>query len=214
LANLFYLKVSVVSKNQDGTFSLVTDSTDEMFRDVSANDTRTKSADESDYSGFRNILKPIKQKMSWRKPAIIFLIAAGLGLSVWGGYTVYKFTTSKNKNSSNGTADKEIKPVERITTHTNNTTDTTTQTKDSAGQSNISNSFKFIVEVANKERAISRYNHLQELGYINQLETKDSVVFNIYFQIAATVSDTARIIDSLRRNYTPAGKQAFVVANY
>ena len=207
--------IGSLKKNQDGTFSLVTDSADEIFRDVSAKDTKTKSADESDYSGFRNILKPIKQKMSWRKPAIVFLIAAGLGLSIWGGYTVYKFTTSKNKNSSNGTADKEIKPVERMTTRIDNTTDTTTQTINSAGQSNISNSFKFIVEVANKERAISRYNHLQAIGvHQSKLETRDSVTFNIYFQIAASINDTARIIDSLRRNYTPAGKQAFVVANY
>ena len=196
--------IGSLKKNQNGTFSLSSEYPDEMFRDVSVNDNPNKNETASGYSGFRNLLKPVKQKMSWRKPALIILIAAGIGLAVWGGYTVYKFTTSKNQSSSANEEKTEIKSVNNIST---------TSITDSI-QKPDSNGFKFIVEVANKERAISRYNHLKFIKIHNaKLETKDSISFNIYFLIPAAASDTARIIDSLRKNYTPAGKRAFVIAN-
>jgi hypothetical protein len=42
------------------------------------------------------------------------------------------------------------------------------------------------------------------------METKDSLLFKIYFVLAANPADTLRMIDSLQRAYTPPGKRAYV----
>jgi hypothetical protein len=62
--------------------------------------------------------------------------------------------------------------------------------------------FRFVIlETANKNRALRRYNQL--LGYqLNiKLEQKDSAYFKLYFPIPATIRDTTHIKDSLADVY-------------
>jgi hypothetical protein len=62
--------------------------------------------------------------------------------------------------------------------------------------------FRFVIlQTANKNRALRRYNQL--LGYqLNiKLEQKDSAYFKLYFPIAATIRDTTHIRDSLADVY-------------
>jgi hypothetical protein len=62
--------------------------------------------------------------------------------------------------------------------------------------------FRFVIlQTANKNHALRRYNQL--LGYqLNiKLEQKDSAYFKLYFPIAATIRDTTHIRDSLADVY-------------
>lgn len=66
----------------------------------------------------------------------------------------------------------------------------------------VAGNWKFIIEeTTNKARALRRYNQLKELKKNIQMETPDSVKFRLYFSLPASVSDTARIKDSLRIFY-------------
>lgn len=199
-------------KLQSGEFALAAEQIAEKFRDVSVSE-KTTGEDEAAFSNYRNILKPSKQKMSWRKPVLFLLIAGGLALAVWGGYKVYKITTSKNKEENTNKEKQVVQPETSIpsvslpTKDSSNTINPTTEPISTSAE----NTYKFVVEVANKERALSRFKKLQTFGVKGvQMETSDSLSFKIFFKIPAAIGDTARIIDSLRKNYTPAGKRAFI----
>src|SRR5205814_4207435 len=57
-------------------------------------------------------------------------------------------------------------------------------------------SYRFVVEVANKKRAFYRYNMLKDHNVPIQISTDDSLNYKLYFTLAATPADTARIRDS------------------
>ena len=63
-------------------------------------------------------------------------------------------------------------------------------------------SWKFVIEqTVSKNRALKRYNQLKEIGKPIMLDTQDSTRFKLYFVLPATIADTAKISDSLRRFY-------------
>jgi len=166
------------------------------------------SADESS-GGFKNIFYTPRVKTDKRKTLFIFLLIAGLGLAIWGGYTVYKKTTGSKKeplpdkkNTENPVSDNTI----------NNDTGSIKQDpsihdplpKIPAGN------YKFVVETADKTRGLMRYTRLKSFGLDIQMETSDSLTFKLFFSLPAAPADTARLIDSLQRLYSPAGKKAYV----
>jgi hypothetical protein len=170
---------------------------------------------------YKDVLFHKKKEMAWKKPLTFLLIAAGLGLAVWGGYKVYKSSSAKE------TATTDTAGVNSNPPFTANPADTTKTNTGTATQNNDVNAppaptvitsaplptgaWKFVVETAARERALKRFAKLQAIGVKTvQMETKDSATFKIYFAIPASVADTARMIDSLRRNYTPAGARAYV----
>lgn len=143
---------------------------------------------ESDY---KKIFYPGHVKTNWQKPVVILLIIAGLVLAVWGGYTVYKMTTVKNKpDTEDKNKKEETIPVQ----------DTVTYHKESAvipDQHTRAGMQKFILEVANAKRAIERYERLKSYQWNVQLETMDSVTYKIFMTLPAAASDTGRLLDSL-----------------
>lgn len=177
---------------------------------------RNSSAYEEQPADYKDVLYHKKKETAWKKPLIFLLTVVGVGLAVWGGYKVYKSTGSKNSNVADNSQVQKPLPV--------NTNEDTASTQLSNTDTNVLASqqimppatlpagmWKFVVETANRDRALKRYAKLQAIGVKSvQMETKDSLTFKIYFALSAAVPDTARIIDSLRRNYTPAGNKAFV----
>ncbi len=127
-------------------------------------------------------------------------------MAVWGGYTVYKRTTAKNNKAP--VKEKKEEPIL--------VQDTTTRQKDSVtGPTPLTvipaaGNYKFVIETAAKERALSRFSRLKGFGLDVQMETKDSVSFKLFFILPATITDTARMVDSLRGIYTPAGNNAYI----
>lgn len=171
---------------------------------------------------YKEVLYLKKKVAAWKKPAMLLLAVAGIGLAIWGGYKVYKNSGNKSKVLADSSGQQIDKKVDNATA--NVTTDTTgsqpanydTATPAPKEISPLSGPmpagmWKFVVETADKARALKRFAKLQTIGVKSvQMETRDSVTFKIYFALPASVADTSHILDSLRRNYTPAGSSAYV----
>ena len=83
--------------------------------------------------------------------------------------------------------------------------------KDSVAPEVTAGQYKFVVETAEKPRALKRYGFLKSNGLAIQMETADSVTFRLFFALNANPVDTTHILDSLRNFYTPPGKRAYVM---
>lgn len=192
-------------KNRPGEYSLA--SSEPLF-DKTKGSEKDMSATEHTSGEYSSILKPKKEKISWRKPAVALLVIAGLGLAVWGGYTVYKITTAKNKTEKTGQ-----KAGEEQGTQTSNK-DTSLQKQVPVApvlNDTLPRNFKIVVETADSNRALSRYRNLVMRGVKDvQVETKDSVTYKIFFIVASKPADTASVLRTYRNNYTPPGKVAFI----
>ncbi len=167
----------------------------------------TSSAVPTDVSSndYKDIFYNRKAKKTWQKPLAVLLLVTGLALAIWGGYTVYKRTTAKNNKA----------PVKEQKDETVLVQDTAAQQKKSLiEQTPIPvtppGNYKFVIETAEKERALNRFSRLKGFGLDVQIETKDSVSFKLFFILPAAVTDTARIMDSLRGIYTPAGSKSYI----
>ena len=167
----------------------------ESMKDYSAREISSTSSTEETFADYRKPINLQNEKMKWRKPIVILLIMAGIALAVWGGYTVYKMTASReNKNS--------VKNEETILIP-----DTTVVKKDTIQNKPDSNiqaikppppgNMKFVLEKANARRAFERFARLKHFLWPVQMETKDSVSYTLYLILPSTVADTTRIIDSL-----------------
>lgn len=210
--------IGTLIKTKPGQFELL--STDDLnqLNDVSIKKAISAEVKDEDNKGFGELLMPHKQKLNLRKPAFVLLALIGIGLAMWGGYTVYKYTIEKNKISETTTNElkkenlsSQPEKTEPISTPLVHDTTNTQNINNPNIATNTTNTYKFVIEVAQKPRALSRFAHLNEIGVKGvQMETADSITFKIFFSMTVLPADTSRIIDSLRRNYTPAGKLAFV----
>jgi len=180
----------------------------EKLKDYTAKEISATSSTEESFSDYRNMLNTRKGKTNWRKPAVMLLILAGIGLAVWGGYTVYKITTAKNKSGKTNNKEKIKKDLSAGAEETTLMNDTGVNRGDNATQQIIQNnpsrttpsgSFRFILEVANAQRAFERFGRLKTFQWNVQMETKDSVTYKLLMILPATSADTSRIIDSLSR---------------
>jgi len=66
--------------------------------------------------------------------------------------------------------------------------------------------YRFVIEKAAKTRAFYRYNKLRKDLIKVQMDTKDSVLFSLYFVLPSSPADTARKRDSLQRLYGTRSK--------
>ena len=179
----------------------------EKIKEYKGKEINLTSSTEDSFTEYNNIFSPKKIKINWQRPAIFGLILIGIALAIWGGYTISKRRASKDITANNSKNDEQkIMPV--------NTIDTiTTVKKDSvifAKPTIPSDKYKFIIEIAKKERGMHRYDMLKGFGLDVQMETKDSIDFKLFFLLPAASKDTARILDSLRYLYTPNWSKAFV----
>jgi len=158
---------------------------------------RELSATSSTTESFSDYKKPLNTgtETNWRKPAVILLIIAGIGLAVWGGYTVYKITTAKNRSAKKEDVVLPVKKDETVLIP-----DTSAQQKDSSIKT-VSNTppgnFRFVLETANAQRAFDRYARLKTFEWDVRMETKDSLTYKLFMILPASAADTSRIIDSL-----------------
>lgn len=170
---------------------------------------------EESSGGFRNIFYARKVKTGGRKILVVALLLSGIALAIWGGYTLYKKTTSKKESISAGKQEETQTDSPETTDPGNITTPDTANNLPAGISSNVpaatpAGTFRFVVETADKKRGLARFNKLKGYGVDIKMDTKDSVVFKLYFPLPAAAADTSRLIDSLRRLYTPAGHKAFV----
>jgi len=163
------------------------------MKDYSAREISSTSSTEESFGDYKSVLYSRIKKTTWKRPVAFLLTIAGLGLAIWGGYSVYKRTADK-KTTTSAKKENNILPV----------TDTARMIKDSTIQSQqpivvpVGN-YKFVLEISNAQRAFSRLSRLKTFQWKAQMETKDSVSYKIFMLLPATAADTSRMLDSLSR---------------
>lgn len=204
--------IGTLSKNKFGRFDFTQGNMLVDKKDAVVEGRDTTSTTESSFTDYEEMFSPKKPKAPAARAIVSWLIIiAGLSLAVFGGYLVYNRT--KNK-----TAEPVSKKVEPVSTPQQSTTTTQTQqqTTPAAIDSNSNTdpvtvvaspgTYKFVIEKAARKRALYRYDLLKK-NFINvQMETKDSILFKLYFILPSLPKDTARKRDSLQRLYGTRGK--------
>ncbi|HET9747052.1 MAG TPA: hypothetical protein VFP97_15155, partial [Chitinophagaceae bacterium] len=202
--------IGILSKNKFGKFDF-TQSNSLIDKKESPGEGRDiTSTTENSFTDYEEMFSPKKQRSSASKTVVAWLIAlAGLSLAVFGGYLVY----NRTKNKSAGPVTKQVEPVSTV--HQSNTftqsQDSIQRLKDSIRNMPVDTSsgiknYRFVIEKATRARAFYRYNNLRRDFIKVQMDTKDSVIFNLYFLLPSLPADTARKRDSLQRLYGTRGR--------
>lgn len=198
--------IGTLSKNKYGKFDFVQSNLLTDRKDAAGEGRDITSTTENSFTDYEEMFSPKRQRGSASRKAVSWLIIlAGLSLAVFGGYLVY----NRTKNKSDEPVAKKTEPVttsQQSGTITSNK-DTVSSAKDSlikvqTPQSVAGlNNYRFVIEKANRARAFYRYNRLRADFIKVQMDTRDSVVFNLFFLLASRPADTARKRDSLQRLY-------------
>lgn len=173
----------------------------------------SSQAGENDY---KDLLNNRRDTVQWKKPVAIIMIIAGIGVAIWGGYTVYKNNSAEAGADSlaNESTTTGIKPQVNsgITGNTSSPSDTShsTSVNEISAPATPAGMYKFVVETAGRQRALTRYQKLKALPTDVKMETPDSLNFKLYFLLQVSPADTAKVLDSLRTYYTPKGNRAFI----
>lgn len=145
-------------------------------------------------------LKPKEEKSPRSKKIFLAFLALGtVAVIIWFGYKL-------NQPDSSSQAAEEISPAITDTSSKVASMDTTTAIKQPMTQA-PNNSYRFVIEVANKKRAFYRYYMLKKGNIPIKMSTTDSATFKLYFELHATSADTARISDSLTSRYPAINKR-------
>lgn len=196
--------IGTLSKNKFGIFEFAqTNITQEKTKEPIVEGRDKTSTTESSFTDYEEMFSPKKPKTPATKRIVTWLVSiAGLSLAVFGGYLVY----IKSKNKTEQVVQKEeIKPVIPPPDTLSKSKDTTTIITKPV-DSVASGMYRFVIEKAARQRAFSRYNYLRENLIDVKMDTKDSILYNLYFLLPATPADTLKKRDSLQRLYSTRGK--------
>ncbi len=175
-------------------------------------------ADHSSQMGendYKDLLNSRRNPVQWKKPVAFVLVIAGIGLAIWGGYTIYK-NNSTETSSPEIVKKTEPVPEPEIKTEPSTTPVATTDSSNPnpVAQTSVpatsSGMYKFVVETAGRQRALTRYQKLKSLPTDVKMETADSISFKLFFLLQASTADTSKMLDSLRTYYTPKWSKAFI----
>lgn len=197
-------------KIKSGSFEFTSGSlTSEKLKDLTVKEATVTSAKEESFSSYDPLVgseRPVLVR--YKKPIMALLILFGAGLAIWGGYTVYKNTGSKQVASvadSNQQATViRQEPISQETTTTlpsttpNSPVDTSQRVQAQPVSTPVhSDRMKFVLETAGMARANDRFKRLKTFLWDVQMETKDSLQYKLFLLIPAVATDTTRILDSL-----------------
>ena len=169
------------------------------------------STTENSFTDYEEMFSPKKSKAPAARKVVTWLVAiAGLSLAVFGGYMVYTRTKGKKmvivkkddpkvEPQSKDSLPKTTDPIQQTVAVTQQTV-AVTNPLDGSGM------YRFVIEQAAKQRALYRYNFLKSNFIDVKMDTKDSVLFKLYFLLPASPADTARKRDSLQRLYGTRSK--------
>ena len=130
---------------------------------------------------YESFLDSPKVNVGWRKPVIALLLLAGIGLAIWGGYTISRKAATADITEVVDTA-QIIPPKDTVTV----ATPEPVKSKDQ----------KYILQVSKRNTALRRYKQLRENLWDVQMETKDSVDFKLYILMPIR-TDSTFVQDSL-----------------
>jgi len=197
--------IGTLSKNKTGNYEFVQNNpSQERSKEFTGEGRDVTSTTENSFTGYVEMFSPKRPTGPTAKQMITWFIAiAGLSLAVFGGYLIY--TRAKNKQRTTSLAKKQ-EPV-MVSQDSLVRTDSIAQSiKEAESAATPPGMYRFVIEKATRQRAISRYTYLKNNFIDVKMDTKDSVLFKLYFLLPASPADTAHKRDSLQRLYGTRGK--------
>jgi hypothetical protein len=195
--------IGTLNKNKFGQLEFTQTNTS-IEKEATTEGKDVTSTTEESFTNYEEMFSPKKPKMPASRKLVTWLMAAaGISLAVFGGYIVYNRTKPK---------DKPVVETKAVTASIANSDTALQQKKDSIPQiktgpvDSLSGTYRFVVEKAAKQRAIFRYNFLKSNFIDIKMDTKDSILFKLYFLLPSSPADTAHKRDSLQRLYSTRGK--------
>lgn len=164
----------------------------EKIKELKTKEPTPVTLEESASKEYESFLSSPKTQVGWRRPVIALLVIAGIGLAVWGGYTISK-NAAANDTTETGTIAEPPPPPQ----------DTTTIQPALAKQKD----YKYILQVSQKQTALRRFNQLRTNLWDVKLETEDSVKYKLFLLIPALNADTTHVLDSLT---AMTGKKVYI----
>jgi hypothetical protein len=177
--------------------NIITDKTKDTF-DKEKHGLSKKETIEDKYQAF--LATPVA-KSRWKKPVVFLLILAGIGLAIWGGYTI---SANRDGNQETTTSENNVDETKVVPDSSQVVKpDSSTIIKKPVFNSD---QYKYVLEVAKANRAIKRFNQLKSNLWDVKMETRDSVQYKLFLILPAT-QDTTRIMDSLT---VLSGKKVYI----
>lgn len=176
----------------------------EKLTEPKTKETKTSSSIEEPVSDYKSALYKQEKKANWKKPVAFLLVIAGIALAIWGGYTVYKRTYASADKINKAEVAKQNQTI--LLEDSTNIKDSLIPTP-AIPADNQNGATKFVLEVADKDRADQRYARLKTFMWNVMMETKDSVSFKLFLLLPVNAIDTTKVLDSLTRLN---GKQVFI----
>lgn len=200
--------IGTLNKTKSGKFDFTQSKEPaEKNKDSQSEGEDMTSTTEESFTNYEAMFSPKKPKIPVSKRVVTgLIITAGIALAVFGGYLVYNKTKPKDKpviENNNNLVSKKVETT-AIPIDTTSKKDTTTFVPSKPVDS--SGTYRFVIEKAARQRALYRYNFLKNNFIDVKMDTKDSVLFKLYFVLPATPKDTTRKRDSLQRLYGTRGK--------
>ena len=154
----------------------------------------TSTSDES-ITTYESLKPHVDKSPPYKGIFVILLVLATTAVIIWAGYRMYK-NNSAEKPAQEQQAEDQTLPVTDTAKYVAPAKDTTAAAQQGSVPAN-SGSYRFVIEVANRQRAYRRYAMLKTGGVPVQISTVDSITYKLFFVLPATPADTARISDSL-----------------
>lgn len=172
--------IGTLVKKQKGEFEFTPLSVPtEKLKEQKAKEPADVTLEESS-AKYESFLGSPKVNIGWRKPVIGLLILAGIGLAIWGGYTISKQAATADVT--------EVTDTTQLVTPK----DTVVAVPEPVKPKDL----KYILQVSKKNTALRRYKQLKENLWDVHMETKDSVDYKLFLLLPMR-SDTTRVQDSL-----------------
>ncbi len=196
--------IGILAKNKFGQFDFEQSSTLIEKKESAGEGRDTTSTTENSFTDYQEMFSPKKAKGSATKKMVTWVIViAGISLAVFGGYLVYTKTKNNNTTSQN----QELPPKPAVTTPLPIQNDSSPAMV-AVKPADSTSLYRFVIETANKQRAFKRYNDLKSYGLDIKMDTKDSVLYKLYFLKQVKPADTSMIKNTLAINYGRYGQVA------
>jgi hypothetical protein len=147
---------------------------------------------------YESFLSSPKTSSGWGKPVVALLIIAGIGLAIWGGYTISREAATNDTTEVSETP--QLPPA--IVAAEVDSTPVEVKVEPPKAQN-----YKYVLQVSKKQTAYRRFNQLKTNLWDVNMETQDSVNFKLFVLLPINHSDTTRVLDSLT---VMTGKKVYI----
>lgn len=190
--------IGTLVKNKNGELEFTADHLlADKVKDTGMKELSATSISDGSLTTYESLKPHVDKAPPFKKLFLALLVLGTTALIIWAGYRMYKNNSAAQSPEDQQAID-ETTPVTDTTKYVAPAKDTIAAPQQANQATNSSsNSYRFVIEVAHRQRAFYRYATLKKGGVPIQMSTADSVIYKLFFVLPAMPADTARMSDSL-----------------